>query len=535
MKKCIITTLLLIVSMVTYAQEVNELVATRATSLQRQYLRPSMSMIFITDGTATARTAAEKLDSLPNLKFDNNPLQSNFFVMSNIPSDKKERETAVKSEIENIIKDKKIGNQIMKNWFPNFTKENGYGIDVLMQRGEFAATDNDVLSSNASARTSALNSLGERLIDRSYLVAVVIKDATTVSKDGKRYESVKIIPYTYKLNFNEEIQKNFYDNYYMSPTGIDDCEFPLIYVTNAKSGVLSDPNSIDDKDLEHVLTLIGKKVADFQVKTAIVSTNPVKAKIGKKEGVRIDKRYAVMEYRQDENGNEYAKRIASLRAKKVADNYKISTGNTEDLSTFYYIKGRPAREGMTIVENPDFGAYVDAQYNIAGPGINFGYRMGLPGFMFYLNVGLANNEKGGLMKVMAVTDKEKPTEMKETPVLKMGIGFAKELYFMRNFVLTPSISGGILLPVGAKEIVFDGNNAYANTDKMSMDSYYIEGAVKFGYMITRELQIFAEAGYNVNILGDQFKFMRDSYANDKIEDPKDPMKLRFGAGLKYYF
>jgi hypothetical protein len=54
-------------------------------------------------------------------------------------------------------------------------------------------------------------------------------------------------------------------------------------------------------------------------------------------------------------------------------------------------------------------------------------------------------------------------------------------------------------------------------------------------MCTRNIQIFGEAGYTYNILGDEFKYMRDWYAQEKHKDAKDPRKLRIGGGIKIYF
>lgn len=539
MKKTLFTCLMLVVSLGMFAQEETSLLTTRATSLARNYLRPSMSKIFITDGSSTAKSAAERLLAIPDLKFDQNEVGTNLFTLSSIPGDNT-RDSVVKAQIEKIIIDNKIGNQIMKNWFPKFENEEvGYGIDALVARGQFAATDNDVLKSNASQRQTVLNELGLSLIDRSYSVFYLITDASYTDKNGKRHEKVKMVPYVYKLDYSPEVQADFYDNYYTKPNGIDQAKFPLQFVMNANSGVSSGLGSIDETTFEDLMTIIGKKVADFQVKTPVVSTSPVRAKIGTKEGVRIDKRFAVMEYRQDKNGNEYAKRIATVRANKIADNNTFATGNTEDLTSFYYVKGSPAHQGMTIVENPDFGISVEAQYNVAAIEGAVGYRLGrlinaFPGVIVYLNAGLANDEDGKLWQVRAVTDKK--GTWNNVPVLRGGVGIAKEFNFARTFVLTPSIGVGILWPLGAKQMTVKGNTATVDVEKTSLDSYYAEGALKFGYMATRNVQIFAEGGYTLNLLGDQLKFMRDYYAQEENKkESKDPRKLRIGGGVRVYF
>ena len=176
MKKSLFICLMVFVSLALFAQEETSLLTTRATSLNRQYLRPSMSRLFIIDGSSTSRTAVTRLLNIPDLKFDQNTINDNVFVIDEIPAKDALRDSAVKVKIENVIAGQKIGNKIMKSWFPSFTQEAGYGIETLISRGQFAATDNDILKSNASQRQTVLNELGEKLIDRSYAIFYLIQD-----------------------------------------------------------------------------------------------------------------------------------------------------------------------------------------------------------------------------------------------------------------------------------------------------------------------------------------------------------------------
>ena len=544
MKKTLFICLLLSMTLGVFAQEEVNLLATRATSLNRNYLRPSMSKIFITDGSTVAKKAVQKFLEIPDNKFDQNEIFNNVFSLSGIPADKKARDEKVKEEIEKIISKENIGNEIMKNWFPKFIdNKQGYDLEVLNQRGQFAATDNDILKMNAMQRQDLMREIGESMIDRSYAVFYLVQDISYTDKKGQLHEIANFTPYVYKLDFNKEVMDDFYNNHYLSKNGINECNFPMIYLMNGKSGISSDPATLNDQDLEDLLTIIGKKVADFQVKTPVFKTNPIRAKIGTKEGVRIDKRFAVMEPRMDKNGNEYVKRIANVRAKKVADNNKIATGITEDdeLTSFYIIKGgRKVHEGMTLVENPDFGISVDAQYNMSSIDFAIAYRMSrligtMPGAMAYINVGILNDGGFKPYKVRAVSNKN--GDVSNVPVLKLGLGVAKEFNFARTFVFTPSVGAGLIWPIGAKklEVSSDGSSASYVADKSEIESYYIEAAVKLGYMCTRNVQAFVEGGYTLNILGTQFKYMRDWYARNEGKEAKNPGALRLGIGARVYF
>ena len=82
--------------------------------------------------------------------------------------------------------------------------------------------------------------LGEQLIDRSYVIFYYVVDQPNMNSKGPtRY--VKYIPYVYKLDFNETVRTNFYENYYNVENGIDQCDFPMKYITNAHDG---DPNDV---------------------------------------------------------------------------------------------------------------------------------------------------------------------------------------------------------------------------------------------------------------------------------------------------
>ena len=527
MKKIIITSLILIMAWGASAQEETNLLTTRETSLTRQYLRPSLSKFYIYDGSSNSKIALTKLCSIENLKFDENTIDNNILVSD---MDKWELISTSQDYIDNIITKEKLGNKIMKCWFPNFTKEEGYGIDVLMSRGHFAATDNDILKSNYSQRQSILTELGESLIDRSYVVFYIIADVSHTDRlTGKKVEEVNINAYLYKLDYNETIRNDFYNNYFMVENGIDKVNFPLKYVT--QDGNSFNPNS-DLRFYNKIMDDLTNKVADFQVKIPILTASPIRAKIGRKEGVRVDKRYALMEYRQDADGHEYSERIATVRAFTVANNYAVSTGDSKT-SRFYYIHGKPAHEGMTLVENPDVGSFIEFQYNTAAIGMDIGFRLSrllsIPGFFMYLHFGGANDEDGKLMSARAELKNKETNEIewKNYPVFRIGGGFAQEFHVARNFVITPSFGAGVLGPIiiTSKEKECDAH----------LDSYYIESALKIGYMVTRSCQLFAEGGYTKSVLGNQTKLMRDRYALYKGKVSKDPRKYRLGAGVKFYF
>lgn len=507
-------------------EEVNDL-TNRENRLSRDYLRPSLTTIYIHDGTENAKNLIVGMSSHVNNKFDINTLRNNVFMTSAEITSKADS-TAAKETIEKIIADEKIGNQIMKNWFPNFdASSKGYSFEVLEQRGQFAATDNDVLTANASQRQSSMFELGEKLIDRSYVIAYFVKDATYTNNKGELVVQANVYPVVYKLDFNTEVMNNFYTNHYSNANGIDNCEFPVVFAAYGKdaSKALKHDDGYDISDIYNELMVSVKEVNDFMAKVPIASTSPISAKIGTKENLYIDKRFDVVEIREKEDGTQYEKRIGCTRVKKVADNNFVATGATEELSRFYQFKGGRIREGQVLVENIDKGFSIGADISTSDISITADYRIGkttgIPGLLVGLSVGVVStSEEFNVLPMFGEGDEyilvDENNDEKESPILKAGLNISKEFNFMRNFVLTPTISGGVLFPT-----VKDEN------DEFIMDTYYVGGSIKLGYMVTHNAQVFVEGGYHYTIEGDIFKTF--------VKEENKPNPIKLGTGFKIYF
>ena len=522
------------------AQNDVSLTTKKANALDRKYLRPSLTKIYISDGTNTANRAISSLKGVTDEKFDYNNLKNDMFKMGSIPSDKKERKEAVTSFIENLLVQEKIPNQIMHCWFP--TDNNGeLSIEQLVERGKYAATDADVKKSEASKRNTMLNELGEQLIDRSYIIAYIVEERTSKdSKKGKVTHFANVTPYVYKLDFNDQTRNTFYANNY-STSGIDQMTFPTKYVMNANSGVLCSVEKAAD-DYDEIMNLL-RKVADFQVKTPITYTHPIRANIGKKEGVSCDKRYAVMRMVEDKNGKRKAQRVATVRAtNKILDNRSIADGQvSEDQQTkFYEIKGRKVIPGETLVENTDLGLNIAAEYTISEASIAFEYRLGkhlnVPGLFVYLKAGMPWSKGLGGIKIMAANS---DGEWKSFQVFEGSLGFAKEFNFAGAFALTAGIEGGYLIAPDAKDTWCENNEWYYDADKdYNSKSYKVGAHVKLGYYLTRNIQLYANIGYNYYIKSDEFMALQEYWVNSEKSNRHKFQKfepLALGVGLKVGF
>ncbi len=336
MKKTFFILSLLVLSVGTiFAQEEAALLTARGNELHREYLRPSLSRIFFHDGSNLAQRIVAEMKVQVDNKFNQNPLEDDVFSLPiTIKESKdltKEKFAEVRAVVDKTIKEHNYGADIMRTWFPRFdASEGGYTCDVLMERGNFAATDNDVLRAKSSARSSTLNELGEQLIDRSYLVAYFVY---TIPQNDGRGPKAQVMAFAYKLDFGPEVMTTFYEQYFDKENGISQCTFPVKFIAEVLKGNFFVSASVRPNEITTVTDCASEllsfasvslvnKISDFEIKTPVVKTGPVQAKIGTKENLQLDQRFYVMELSLNKEGKEVAKRRGAVRV-----DYHITDNN----------------------------------------------------------------------------------------------------------------------------------------------------------------------------------------------------------------
>src|SRR5690606_8729527 len=100
------------------------------------------------------------------------------------------------------------------------------------------------------------------------------------------------------------------------------------------------------KSYDEVLYSLEKGYEEFRVKTTVHQTRPIRAKIGKKEGIKTDYRFFAYEYVYNEKKNTVEPRFRGvIRAtSNIIDNRRVASG---DMATtkFYQTAGRKIRAG----------------------------------------------------------------------------------------------------------------------------------------------------------------------------------------------
>lgn len=272
----------------------------------------------------------------------------------------------------NYLNSKNIAKDMVAKWF-NRSENGGFNMDLIAERGFYNATDLDVKIANNSERGSAmLADAGEALIKNTFVVVNNFKytnkeeianqakgilgsvsdvasilgknDVATVSEAtsagvevaGKGY-IIKTQAFLYKLVWNDDIAGIFYNSYWTEDSAIDPEKknafdetnlFKFEYIGNATSWADVQSTVYTKKSNEDLISIATVRAVDnviaklqrefevFRTKTPLISTDPLAAKIGLKEGLEKGDKYEVLEQVLNENGVIEYERLGVIKVEK---------------------------------------------------------------------------------------------------------------------------------------------------------------------------------------------------------------------------
>ncbi|MFC2110533.1 hypothetical protein ACFLRU_05470 [Bacteroidota bacterium] len=279
--------------------------------------------------------------------------------------------------IEKYFKENKIANQMVAKWF-NRDSSGGFDVSLISQRGNYDATQMDKEIAESTVRgIKAISDAGEQLIPNTFVVVSKLKyisnetaalasyliasqaaaklpsiGATIAQKIAdKAYEksrqgySVWTESFLYKLKWDNDIATKFYSDYWINKGEVnkekkeafDNSElfdFELIGSESSKNIILFTGGKTTNtkekiitkatvRNIEKVFAKLQKEYDVFKTKTPIISTDPIVAKIGLKEGITSKSSFEALEKRVDETTKEISYvRIGLLKVnkKKIWDN-----------------------------------------------------------------------------------------------------------------------------------------------------------------------------------------------------------------------
>jgi len=411
------------------------------------------------------------------------------------------------------LKAKRVANEIVAKWY-SMDAEGKMKLDLIHSRGMFNATDEAYLQAKTTKRGNAqLEDYGNRLIDRSYIVVIDYYDIKSMAeakvKDMRGWQA-GYQAYLYKIDYNEEIQNKIYDNWiYDDDTpqvkaakkeNLSKIEIPLVFVNNVMLSATESestktstvnilgskkPKTDDElmagvlqKSYDELLYNLEMRVEHFRVVTSIYGVRPIRAKIGKKEGIKTDNRYFAYEYVYDEKTDLTEQKFRGvIRAtKKIANNVQVATGKSPT-TEFYQTSGRRLETGYLLQQKNDFGGELSVGYEIGEIGGIYG--------RFDMRLGRFLNAKALFLYIeggfeSATYGVNNPFDFK---FLRYGVGFAKGLQLTRNSELRPHIGVGI--------------EETKDPSDVKLSTVYYKGGVNLNINIKHNVQIFGGVGYYI--------------------------------------
>ncbi|MBU2650749.1 MAG: hypothetical protein KKA81_07430 [Bacteroidetes bacterium] len=526
-------------------------------ALTAEYSRPSLTFFIATcpgdNLSSNAAQSAEKIDFSD--KYFNHNLSS---LKAEMPADFKSKSIEEKKLIlQDYFKKKGIGREMVAKWFKRGS-DGMFDLDYVFQCGMYNATDQDVLMSEASKRGEALlKDAGQNLINKTYLLVMCPKTFASFDDENKHGWNASYDFFLYKLEFDNEEVMRFYEiwPYDDDPEEVkkskiasfDTTNFNFYYVYSKMDQsatamelkmLTSHPKSsaqlfddVVEKMYNNAMFSVDKDLEEFRVKADVSGTHPIRAKIGKKEGLKTDQRYFVYEFVwDDKTGTAGENRKAVVRATgKITDNRNVATGKSGE-SKFYQVYGGTVRQGMLMQQRNDFGISLVGGYEIgdigggtAGLWIRTGFFTRVPSLYVMIDGGFDTGE----YNLLQIEDKSiDTTKMDDYSFLRYSVGLGKGIRFARIFELIPYAAWG--------------QESTSNKEYSAIRTNYIKAGGLLGISVTHFLSFIGKVNYTApfgdvttkrDVSGSE-SVTRDFTWTDKFHDREG---LSFMAGIRIEF
>lgn len=312
-------------------------------------------------------------------------------LLSKLPiktsSHKKEEREDLQQAILNHLDSLNIAKSLIEKWF-NRSKNGGFNMNLIVERGLYNASDLDVKIANQNERGKALLAdAGEALIKNSFVIVNDFKytnkeeiaskakgilstistytnnstissiaDAGTAGANafGKGY-IVKTTAYLYKLVWNDEVATIFYNDFWNEDSSINEerkkafdetdiFKLKLVGIQTGWADVQSTFASTKSNEelieiatvraTDNVIAKLQRKFEVFRTKTPLLSGDPLSAKIGLKEDLEKGDKYEVLEQVLNKDGLIEYKRIGVITVDKehIWDNRHLADEESSEES-----------------------------------------------------------------------------------------------------------------------------------------------------------------------------------------------------------
>lgn len=590
---------------------------------QAVYHRSSLSYLFINYNGKYKTTVDRALASIevPS-QLDDNRLKNPVIEPEN------QSDLGSPQRIEQLMQQKRIPNQIMEIWFDR--KSDGtFDMETILKRGQYNANDSEVLTALSMERgMSALDQTAMQLVNSSYILIMKLnnlesydemydqmnRQRKSVAKRNKtQYKPVtrlyngymgQIDFQLFQIDFSDSIASIFYRDLWTVSNddeakkndrkrAFDTFNFPLIYHYQTTLDVASQQiNSafplaplvqasdqdmmarLFEKGVSKFLDEIEELIPKFKVRANILNTKPVAAKIGLKEGLRVDQRFFVYENRMDKSGRLYADRKGVVRVKNVVDNRSNADGQSES-TVFYQLAGHKLGTGMILEShkgaNMSFyagyqfmgeinGGVLRLDYNLssffaslsadgnASPGIKVFLEAGFD-FQEYKSNGFKYYDKDHVFKA-TIDDNSDEIYRADFAFTRFGGGFAKQIVLKPNLILAPEVAwnyewatSNTLYDENDQEVSLSdlekvsssGSSDVSSSDNLSYSVHYLKAGAQLIINIAYPFQLYGSIDFYAPILGPLDR-NNDHIASYNWNDFfKNRNGMTVGAGMRIEF
>lgn len=476
MKRTYFVLFLIILGVNSFAQNISE-----TKTIPSTYDRSSLTVLILDFGSENHFEGVK--ESFSKLAFGDKYYRNDIGISVLKPNFTRAEFSVKPNElIANLLKEQRVAEQIIAHWY-SMKDDGSMSLELVHERGMFNATDASYLQAQSTKRgNTALMDYGTRLINLSYILVLDYKDIKTMAeakiKDMRGWKA-DVNGYLFKLDYNEEIQNAFYDNWIDETDApeakvdkkgkIQQISVPISFITKVSQPTTSSQaegttqigkfvkqksekillEELVQKSYDEVLYFLEKGYEEFRVKTTVYQARPIRAKIGKKEGLKTDYRFFAYEYVYNEKKNTVEPKFRGvIRAtSNIVDNRKVASG---DMGTtkFYQTAGRRIRAGYLLQQRNDFGASLLVGYENGEVGgvygrvdLRLGRFIGMKATYLYGEIGFQSKE---YINVEWTDENSAPGSASgKATFIRYGAGIAKGFHFARNFELAPYVGAGL--------------------------------------------------------------------------------------------
>ncbi len=538
MNRVVFTFIATMLSIVAWAQDLEPSVA----NVTGEYNRAAYSVVVIDRGGQYMPSLREWANGFtPKTQLDYNDIPTKLIIPGALAGSI----TTTEAAMWRMLDSSEAGHEIIA-YLLNRNEKGEMDASIIEQRGLYNATAMQEQEAKAAAlgRDAILKDMGYELMMNNYVLLMDYRDIVVSKNDYVTTYTAQVVGHLFKLNLTDSlVQDVIFDKMWIYPHDDEsvreskramfdelDVEFEQVQVVSNRVVTTSLEGGLPNlwqMGFNSVTYELEKREQDWIVQTTVLQDRPIKANIGRKEGLKNGQRFYSYRFEMNSKGEITPEKTAVLRATTIGNN----TSDRSATSDFIQIAGYAVEPG-----------YVLKQMNDKGLSTELGYRVGgFEGVALSFDKLLSINTSGrsdyimGRLSVGSFNTKGIVGAYQEASSMlgvNLGVGYGSGFRFARYFEFVPHVMvvGDYLEPLTS---VVDKPGA-TNTEVKFEDklAFGFAAGVRLNINISYPVQLYAGVDYGVLVSqGDYY----ESY-NDMLKiSGKRRDDLGIGLGFRYTF